>query len=105
MRIGVPREIKDDENRVAITPSGVMAFRAQDHEVLVESGAGAGSGIPDEAYLRAGATLVAAASEVWSRAELVLKVKEPVPVEYGYLRNDLVLFTYLHLAANEPLTR
>jgi len=105
VRIGVPREIKDDENRVAITPSGVMALHGQGHEVLVECGAGRGSGIGDEAYERAGATLVATAGETWSRAELVLKVKEPVAVEYGYLREDLVLFTYLHLAANEMLTR
>ncbi|MFN2377820.1 MAG: alanine dehydrogenase [Candidatus Binatia bacterium] len=105
MRIGIPREIKDDENRVAITPSGVMAFCAQGHEVLVEAGAGTGSHIGDEAYRRAGATLVGDASEVWSRAELVLKVKEPLASEYRHLREDLVLFTYLHLAANEVLTR
>jgi alanine dehydrogenase len=74
VRIGVPREIKDDENRVAITPSGVMALHGQGHEVLVECGAGRGSGIGDEAYERAGATLVATAGETWSRAELVLKV-------------------------------
>lgn len=105
MRIGVPKEIKDDENRVAVTPAGVTAFRAQGHEVFVEAGAGAGSHVPDDAYKRAGATLVESAADVWSRAELVLKVKEPLAVEYGYLRPDLVLFTYLHLAANETLTR
>ena len=105
MRIGIPKEIKSDENRVAITPSGVMAFCAQGHEVFVEVSAGAGSHITDEAYRRAGATLVTAASEVWSRAELVLKVKEPLEAEYAFLREDLVLFTYLHLAANEMLTR
>ncbi|MFN2427898.1 MAG: alanine dehydrogenase [Candidatus Binatia bacterium] len=104
MRIGVPREIKSDENRVAITPSGVVAFRAQGHDVFVEAGAGAGSRITDEAYQRAGATLAKDAREVWSRAELVLKVKEPLPEEYGFLRDDLILFTYLHLAANEALT-
>ncbi len=105
MRVGVPKEIKDDENRVAITPSGVTAFRAQGHEVFVEAGAGQGSHVTDDAYRRAGATLVDSAAEAWSRAELVLKVKEPLPAEYGCLRPDLVLFTYLHLAADERLTR
>jgi alanine dehydrogenase len=105
MRIGVPKEIKEDENRVALTPAGVMALRAQGHDVFVESGAGRGSHIPDDAYERAGATLVASAQDTWARAELVLKVKEPLPSEYGCLREDLVLFTYLHLAANEVLTR
>jgi alanine dehydrogenase len=105
MRIGVPKEIKEDENRVALTPAGVMALRAQGHEVFVEAGAGRGSHIPDDAYERAGANLVATARETWARAELVLKVKEPLPSEYDCLREDLVLFTYLHLAANEVLTR
>jgi alanine dehydrogenase len=105
MRIGVPKEIKDDENRVAITPSGVMAFCSQGHEVLVERGAGTGSRIGDDAFRKAGATLVESAKGVWSRSELVLKVKEPLPSEYGFLRDDLVVFTYLHLAANEELTR
>lgn len=105
MRIGIPKEIKDDENRVAITPAGVMGFSAQGHEVFVEAGAGSGSHISDDAFRRAGATLVEGAAGVWQRAELVLKVKEPLPAEYGYLREDLVLFTYLHLAANETLTR
>src|SRR5690349_2138297 len=105
MRIGVPKEVKQDENRVAVTPAGVMALRAQGHEVFVEAGAGRGSHIPDESYVRAGATLVATARETWSSAELVLKVKEPLRSEYPYLREDLVLFTYLHLAANEELTR
>ena len=105
MRVGVPKEIKDDENRVAITPSGVTAMKAQGHEVLVEAGAGRGSGIADEAYARAGAIIVADAADVWTKAGLVLKVKEPLPSEYPYLREDLVLFTYLHLAANESLTR
>jgi alanine dehydrogenase len=82
-----------------------MAMHAQGHDVLVESAAGRGSGIGDEAYARAGATIVADAREVWAQAELVLKVKEPVASEYPFLRADLVLFTYLHLAANETLTR
>ncbi len=105
MRVGIPKEIKDDENRVAITPAGVLALRGQGHDVLVEAGAGRGSGIGDDAYARAGATIVGAAAEVWTRAQLLLKVKEPIADEYGYLREDLVLFTYLHLAANETLTR
>ncbi len=104
MRIGVPREIKDDENRVAITPSGVVALRAQGHEVAIETGAGRGSRISDEAFAKAGADVLSSAGDVWS-CDLVLKVKEPLAAEYGYLRDDLVLFTYLHLAANEPLTR
>lgn len=105
MRIGVPREIKDDENRVAITPSGVMALVGAGHEVLVEAGAGVGSGISNEALAQAGATLCDSAAEVWSRSAMVMKVKEPLVSEYPYLREDLTLFTYLHLAANEVLTR
>jgi alanine dehydrogenase len=105
MRIAIPREIKEDENRVAITPAGVVALVGQGHEVFVETGAGRGSHIPDESYARAGARLVDSARETWERAELVLKVKEPLPAEFGFLRDDLVLFTYLHLAANEELTR
>ena len=105
MRIGVPREVKDDENRVAVTPSGVAGLVGHGHRVLVESRAGAGSRISDDAYRGAGAEIPARADDVWSGAELVLKVKEPVAHEYAYLRPGLVLFTYLHLAANEPLTR
>lgn len=105
MRIGVPKEIKDDENRVAITPAGVMALTSQGHQVLVEGGAGRGSGISDESFEHAGATICDAAQDLWARSEMVLKVKEPLASEYAYLREDLVLFTYLHLAANETLTR
>ncbi len=104
MRIGVPREIKAEEKRVAITPSGVAALASHGHQVWVERGAGLGSGISDAAYRRAGARL-GAAREVWGRAELVLKVKEPVRAEYPLLRPDLVLFTYLHLASSRALTR
>ncbi|HEY2389311.1 MAG TPA: alanine dehydrogenase [Candidatus Binatia bacterium] len=103
MRVGVPKEIKTDENRVALTPSGVAALRAHHHEVLVEHGAGRGSSIDDAAYAGAGARLVDA-DEAWA-AELVVKVKEPIAAEYPRLRPGLVLFTYLHLAANEQLTR
>src|SRR2546421_473895 len=105
MRIGVPREVKGDENRVAVTPSGVAGFVAHGHRVSVEQGAGAGSRIADDAYQRAGAEIVPQAETVWREADLVLKVKEPVAEEYRYLRPGLVLFTYLHLAANEALTR
>lgn len=105
MRVGVPREIKDNEHRVAITPPGVRELVLAGHEVLVEAGAGVGSSIADPDYERAGARIVADADEVWGDAELVLKVKEPVPAEYRHLRADLILFTYLHLAASRPLTQ
>jgi alanine dehydrogenase len=104
MRVGVVTELKADEHRVALTPAGARELAERGHEVLVERGAGAGSAFPDEAYASAGAAL-ASADEVWERSELVLKVKEPLPEEYGRLRDDLVLFTYLHLAADERLTR
>src|SRR6188768_2947811 len=104
MIIGVPREVKDEESRVALTPSGVGAFVAHGHSVVVEHGAGDGSSLRDALYRDAGATLTDAA-DVWARADLVLKVKEPIASEYPRLREGLMLFTYLHLAANEPLTR
>jgi alanine dehydrogenase len=102
--IGVPREIKEEENRVALTPSGVGALVAHGHAVVVEHGAGAGSSLPDRLYHDAGATLADAAA-VWGRAELILKVKEPLPAEYDRLRPDHILFAYLHLAANPELAR
>jgi alanine dehydrogenase len=104
MRVGIPTEIKDDENRVAITPAGVSAFAAYGHEVLVQAGAGAGSHIRDAAYRDAGASIVSSAEEVWDRAELILKVKEPLPPEYPLLRPGRILFTYLHLAASREVT-
>lgn len=104
MIIGVPKEIKTDENRVAITPAGVAALTAHGHRVFVERGAGNGSRLADALYRRAGATL-ASARDVWRRADLILKVKEPLPPEYRYLREDLILFTYLHLAADRVLTQ
>jgi alanine dehydrogenase len=104
MVIGVPREIKAEENRVALTPSGAGALAAHGHRVMVEHGAGAGSSLPDALYRDAGATL-ADAQAVWAEADLVVKVKEPLPAEYPHLRPGLILFTYLHLAANEELTR
>jgi alanine dehydrogenase len=104
MRIGVAREIKPQEYRVALTPAGALELVQRGHEVLVETGAGAGSAFPDDAYRAAGARLVSV-DEVWAEAELLLKVKEPIEPEYARLRDDLVLFTYLHIAADEPLTR
>ena len=97
--VGVPTEVKPDERRVALTPDGVRELRAADVEVLVEAGAGRGAGLDDDAYAAAGAQLVDSAAEVWERADLVCKVKEPQVAEFGHLRDDLVLFTYLHLAA------
>ncbi len=105
MRIGVPREVKNHEYRVAITPAGAHELVAAGHDVLVESGAGSGSAIPDEYYAAAGTRIADKAGEVWSEAELVLKVKEPVPGEYHLLREDQVLFAYLHLAASRECTQ
>ncbi|AUI52145.1 alanine dehydrogenase [Arthrobacter crystallopoietes] len=105
MRVGVPREVKNNEFRVAITPSGVHELTLAGHEVLVETGAGNGSSITNEDYAAAGATVLGSADETWARAEMVLKVKEPVAEEYHRLREDLILFTYLHLAADAPLTK
>jgi alanine dehydrogenase len=105
MIIGVPKEIKNNEFRVAITAAGVNEFRTYGHSVLVERGAGLGSGITDEEYAIAGAEIVAQADDVWARADMVMKVKEPVKAEYHRFRKDLILFTYLHLAAEPELTR
>ena len=99
MKIGVPKEIKNNENRVALTPSGVKTVRANGHLVLVEAGAGLGSGFADEDYQAAGAELIETAQTVWDKSDLIVKVKEPLPSEYGYFRPGLLLFTYLHLAA------
>ena len=104
MRVAVPSEIKNNEFRVAITPAGVHDLVANGHEVLVQSGAGLGSSIPDDAYVDAGAAISSDAASTWAEADLLLKVKEPVESEYGYFRDDLLLFTYLHLAAERSLT-
>ena len=104
MRIGVAKEIKQDEYRIALTPAGAGELRARGHEVIVESGAGVGSTFPDSDYENVGAQIVSV-DDVWATADMVLKVKEPLPEEYGRLREGLVLFTYLHLAADEELTR
>jgi alanine dehydrogenase len=104
VRVGVAREIKTDEHRVALTPAGARELVRRGHQVVVEAGAGEGSAFPDAAYEAIGAR-IASVDDVWSTAELLLKVKEPIPSEYPRLREDLALFTYLHLAADEPLTR
>lgn len=105
MLIGVPREIKEDENRVGLLPSGVEALAASGHDVLVETGAAAGIGISDADYREAGAKIVTSPEEVYARAEMIVKVKEPLKAEYGYLRPGQILFTYFHFAASEALTR
>jgi len=105
MIIGVPKEIKEKEFRVAMTPAGAMALVHAGHAVLVEQGAGEGSGIADAEYTAAGAAIIATAAEVWGRAEMVMKVKEPLPPEYPLLRPGLILFTYLHLAPLPELTQ
>lgn len=103
MIIGIPKEIKEDEYRVSAVPSGVKALVDAGHSVLVEKGAGAGSSITDEEYIRAGAVIVESAKEVWDRAALIIKVKEPGPREYAYFRRGLTVFTFLHLASNPGL--
>ncbi|HEX6357706.1 alanine dehydrogenase [Actinophytocola sp.] len=105
MLVGVPREVKNHEYRVAITPAGVVELVHHGHDVLVEAGAGDGSSLPDHDYVAAGAKIVPTADELWASADLVLKVKEPMPEEYPRLRRGQILFTYLHLAANEECTR
>ncbi|MGQ9682295.1 MAG: alanine dehydrogenase [Anaerolineae bacterium] len=105
MIIGIPKEVKDNEYRVALTPGGVESLAQAGHRVLVEQGAGVGSGFADEEYLRSGAVLLPQAAEVWGQADMVLKVKEPLCQEYEYLRAGLLLFTYLHLAATKELTQ
>lgn len=104
MKIGVPTEVKNNENRVALTPAGADRLVREGHRVLVQSGAGIGSSIDDDAYRAAGAEIVDTAADAWGEADLLIKVKEPVAEEYGFLRPDLTLFTYLHLAADRPLT-
>jgi alanine dehydrogenase len=105
MIVGVPKEIKTEENRVAVTPTGVTGFVARNHRVLIEKGAGAGSGLSDRAYESAGATIVESAESIWRQADMIMKVKEPQESEFTLMRPGLILFTYLHLAANETVTR
>jgi len=105
MIIGVPKEIKNNENRVALTPAGALGLIKSGHVALIETNAGIGSGFSDEDYKAAGALIIRKAADVWAQAEMVMKVKEPLPMEYGYFRRGLVLFTYLHLAADPILAK
>ncbi|HEY7684382.1 MAG TPA: alanine dehydrogenase, partial [Gemmatimonadales bacterium] len=105
MNIGVPKEIKANENRVALVPAGAEAFATRGHNVYLEQGAGVGSGFPDEAYVAAGAKLLPTAAEVWSRADMIMKVKEPIATEWPRMRAGQVIYTYFHFAASEELTR
>ena len=103
--IGVPKEIKNNEFRVSVTPSGVQAYIAAGHQVLVEKNAGVGSGISDADYIKAGAKIIDTADELWQKAELIQKVKEPIEIEYKRMRKGQILYTYLHLAANKACTQ
>ncbi len=105
MIVGVPKEIKTNENRVALVPAGAESLAGDGHTLLVEQGAGLGSGFSDDAYRAVGAQLTKTADEVWAKAELILKVKEPIEVEWPRMRKGQVVFTYFHFAASEPLTR
>jgi len=104
MRIGIPKEVKDNESRVALTPAGAHELVAHGHEVLIEAGAGDASSLPDVEYVRVGARIAKSAAEVWASAEMICKVKEPLGTEYPLLGRDQILFTYLHLAASRPCT-
>src|SRR5256885_5125830 len=105
MIVGVPKKIKAAEHRIALGPAGVESLVGDGHSVLVEQGAGIGSGFADEAYRVAGGTLVAKAADVWAKAEMVVKVKEPIEPEWPCMRKGQVVFTYFHFAASEPLTQ
>jgi alanine dehydrogenase len=105
MVIGVPKEIKPEENRIAIVPGGVETLVHKRHKVLIEKGAGLGSGFSNDEFIKAGAQILKNHEEVFTKSDLVLKVKEPLPEEYGFLRKEQIVFTYLHLAASEELTR
>ncbi|KYG29401.1 alanine dehydrogenase [Alkalihalobacillus trypoxylicola] len=105
MIIGIPKEIKNSENRVAITPAGVLLLHNNGHNVFIEKGAGIGSGFEDVDYVEAGATILSQASEVWASSEMIIKVKEPLKDEYRFFRKGLILFTYLHLAAEPELAK
>jgi len=104
MIIGVPKEIKTHENRVALLPGGVTKMKRNGHDVLMEKGAGAGSGFPDEKYVEAGATIIDDVDELWNQAEMIMKVKEPIEVEYDRMQEGQIIFTYFHFAASRELT-
>ena len=105
MIIGVPKEIKEQEDRIAVTPAGVDGFVRAGHKVYVEKGAGLGAGFPDEDFTALGAEVLPEASMVWEKSDMIMKVKEPLKSEYKYFREGLIIFTYLHLAAEEELTK
>ena len=105
MIIGVPKEIKTNENRVALVPGGAEALLRAGHMVLIEKSAGVGSGFDDSMYVSFGAEIVDTAAEVWKRADMIMKVKEPIAQEWPHMRKDQVIFTYFHFAADEALTR
>ena len=105
MRIGVPKEIKTNENRVGVVPAGVESFVSAGHAVAVETGAGIGSGFPDAAYVAAGATILPTAAEVWAHADMIIKVKEPIAPEWPHMRAGQILYTYFHFAAADELTK
>ena len=104
MRISVPKEIKNNENRVALTPAGALEFTKNGHEVFVQKAAGLGSGFPDEAYQKSGATMVSSIEEAYSKGEMIMKVKEPIDSEFPLINENHLLFTYFHFASNKPLT-
>ena len=104
MRISVPKEIKNNENRVALTPAGAQEFTKNGHEVFVQKAAGLGSGFPDEAYQKSGATMVSSIEEAYSKGEMIMKVKEPIDLEFPLINENHLLFTYFHFASNKPLT-
>lgn len=105
MIIGVPKEIKNNESRVGLTPGGVLALTTRGHKLIVETKAGQGIGASDEAYAKAGATIIDSAKDVWEKADMVIKVKEPIQPEYALMKPNLILYTYLHLAAEPELTK
>jgi alanine dehydrogenase len=105
MIVGLPKEVKDNEYRVGLAPAGVKALTSASHKVIIQKSAGEGSGIIDQEFVTAGGEILDTAEEVWARAEMIVKVKEPIASEYGFLREDLILFTYLHLAPARELTR
>lgn len=105
MKVGIPKEIKNNENRVGMTPAGVQEFVKHHHDVYVQHTAGEGSGFSDEAYKQAGAKILPAIEDIYATADMIVKVKEPIEAEYGLIRKDQVVFTYFHLACDEPLTR
>src|SRR3984885_13072500 len=104
MKVGIPREVKNNEYRVAITPSGAHELVRNGHEVVIQAGAGEGSSIPDEDFIAAGAKILPTADDVWAEGDMILKVKEPIAEEYHRMRSGQVLFTYLHLAASKACT-